>query len=129
MKKLGGLMLFATALALPSSCIRSTRIEVRRTGETQEVDLARRWHGLTIGPCGFVTGAYANYSIRLNGTGPVIPVEQVELLDEKGKVNESARKGLTGEVRVDSTRRRVTIELHRGKHPFEINGSYGYREP
>lgn len=102
MRRLGGLLLVAAALALPLGCVRSTRVEVHRTGETQEVDLARRWHGVTIGPCGFVTGAYANYSIRLNGPGPVFPVEQVELLDEKGKVNESARKGLTGEVRVDS---------------------------
>jgi hypothetical protein len=129
MKKFGGLLLLATALALPLGCIRSTRVQVRRTGEAQEADVARRWHGLTIGPCGFAGGSHANYSIRLNGPGPVFPVEQVEVLDEKGKVMEDAKKGLTGKVRVDSTRRWVTINLYRSNLPFEINGSYRYREP
>jgi len=128
MNRFDCLVLVATALVLPMGCIRSTRAELRQTGEAQEVKLARRWHGLTLGPCGFVTGAYANYSIRLNGPGPVFPVEQVEFLDEKGKLDDHARKGLTGTVRVDPTHRKVTIDLHRGKYPIEFNGSYKYRE-
>ena len=128
MKRLGFLTLVATALVLPLGCIRSTRVELRQTGEVQEVDLARRWRGITVGPCGFAGGSYAKYSFRLNGPGPVFPVEQVEVLDEKGKLNEQAREGLTGEIRVDPTHRKVTIDLHRGKYPFEINGSYRYRE-
>lgn len=129
MKRLCGTLLVATALALSSSCIRSTRVEVRRTGETRDVDVTRRWHGLTVGPCGLAGGGHAHYSMRLDGPGPVFPAEKVAFLDESGRVDESAREGLTGEVRIDSARRRITIDLNRGKYQLEVNGSYGYREP
>ena len=38
------------------------------------------------------------------------------------------RKGLSGEVTVDATRKAVTIDLERGGHALEINGRYRYRE-
>jgi hypothetical protein len=85
MKRQGGVALAVIGLALVIGCVRTTHVKVRQTGETQEVDLVRRWHGVTIGPCGFVTGAYANYSIRLNGPGPIYPIDQIEFLNEKGE--------------------------------------------
>jgi len=128
MKQLRNFALAAIGLALLTGCIRTTRVVVAQNGEGQEVDLVRRWHGLTIGPCGFVTGAYANYSIRLNGPGPIYSVDQIEFLNEKGELDQYAGKGLSGEVRVDLTRKFVTIDLQRGGYDFEINGRYRYRE-
>jgi hypothetical protein len=87
MRRTLGLVIALAGMAILSGCVRTTAVSLRTEGEGQEVDLVRHWHGLTIGPCGFATGAYANYSIRLDGPGPAYSVDQVSFLDEKGAID------------------------------------------
>ena len=117
----------AVAITLAMSCVRTTHIEQHSTDSGHEIDVMRRWHGVTLGSCGFVTGAYANYVINLEGEGPVYTIEQIEFVNEQGKPDTYLKDSLKGEVILDDSKRRVTIKLYRNGYPFEINGTYRYR--